>query len=210
MLPRLVKTDNLAPIRADRKILHEMACQYGEEQFKLKGGMAALWIVASGPNIAWIETDWKDNREKDIANYAMRQMLDGTAAQAYSFITEAWMMGTNAKMSEPERKHWLDFSQKHGVRSLPEHMRDDVLMILSFDRKGGCSNTRYVVQMRKGKGPNYLGPRIDEDGLTSWGGRMGNLFKPEQDTDEIMRKAEAIREAEETIAAKAAQRSAKQ
>lgn len=192
MLPRLIKTENLAPVRPERKILHEMACQFGELQFRQKGGMASVWVMATGPSIAWIETDWQSSREKDVATFAMREMLEATGSQAYSFITEAWVASFEG-LSDAERKHWMDFSNQRGLSALPPHLRDDILMVLSFDRAGGCSMSQYIVQMRKGKGPNYLGPRIDanaSDGL-QWAGRMGNLFLPQCDNDEIVCEAEA-------------------
>jgi len=198
MIPRLIKTANLAPVKPGRTTLHEMACAFAEEQFKLKGGMAAHWVVATGPNVAFIETDWQNDNDKDRATYAMREMLMAMGAQAYSFATEAWTAAfASDTMSKAEQDHWMEFSREHGVRSLPPHLRDDVLMVFSHDRAGGVSVARYIVQMRKGKGPNYLGPRIDDEFDGTWTGRMGSLFDPPEERraayDNAMREAATTR-----------------
>jgi hypothetical protein len=192
MQPRLYKTANLAPVIADRKALHNVACAFGEEQFKLKGCAPFMWLVAVGSQVAWIETPWEDEREKIMATYAMRDILTVTGAQAYSQMVEAWVCAIDNRMPEAERKYWTDFTEKHGVRSLPPEMRDDVLIVLSFDCKGGVSTSRYLVNIRP-RGPNYLGPRMDEpeSGTLEWGGRMGNLFRPERDSEDMRREAEA-------------------
>jgi len=192
MIPRLIKTANLAPVKPGRTTLHEMACAFAEEQFKLKGGMPAHWLLATGPHVAFIETDWQSNDDKDRASYAMRETLLAMGGQAYSFTTEAWTAAFLPEMGEAEQKHWMDFAAEHGVKNLPPHLRDDVLMVFSHDRDGGVSVSRYVVQMRKGKGPNYLGPRIDDEFDGSWTGRMGSLFDSREDREAAY--AEAMRE----------------
>jgi len=191
MIPRIFKTENLAPVRPGRKTLHEMACAFAEEQFKLKGRAPFMWLMATGSNVAWIETNWSDDHEKRASTYLIRDMLQHMHAQAYSFITEAWVGAfTSEKFSADEVKHWTEFSEKHGVSALPPHMRDDVLMIFSYDRDGPANVTRYLVNIRE-RGPNYLGVRVDEEQDLMWSGRMGNLFMPERRTEDVTKAAMA-------------------
>jgi len=82
-------------------------------------------------------------------------------------------------MSQAEIDHWTAWSNEHGVRNLPPHMREDIAMVVSNHRDGGTWTSRYLVTDRKGKGPNILGPRADEDDMRL-GGRMGNLFGPQE------------------------------
>lgn len=178
MIPSVLKSVNLAPVIPDRVMLHEMACGFAEERFSLKGGMDSHWLVAAGSNVAWIETPFETPADKHPATVAIRVLLHTLKAQAYSFVSECWAAAFGPEMSDEERKHWLAFTDEHGVNALPEHLCDDALMVVSIDRDGGTSMTRYLVTLRHGKGPNFLGPRQDDDGMTGiMSGRMFNLFK---------------------------------
>lgn len=180
MIPHLRKTENLAPLRPDRAALHEIACAYAEEQFKLKGGCDATWLVAAGAQVAWIETPFEGVRDKQATTAMIRAMLAATGAQAYSYATEAFVAAVQG-MPPGEVKKWLAYANEHGVSALPARMREDVLMVFTHDRGGGVSITRYLVTMRRGKGPNFLGPRVDEtDDPTQFAGPMFNLFVPER------------------------------
>lgn len=178
MTPQIHRTANLAPIIPDRAMLHEMACTYAEEQFKLKGGMEPMWLLAAGFNVAWIKTPFDDAvRSKNVAANMIRAMIAGTGAQAYSFISEVWVAAfLDAQMSRKEQKKWIAFTHEYGVSQLPPELRDDALQVLSCDRAGGHSTSRYLVTLRHGKGLNFLGPRQEEE-FTGVGGRMANLFE---------------------------------
>lgn len=183
MLPRVYRTVNLAPLTAGREILHDMACVFAEEQFRLKGQAPHMWLIAVGPHVIWLETNYANDFEKSLATSVVRDFIQMTEAQAYSSLAEVWTAAlTPDKMSKAEIDHWSEFSATHGVRNLPPHLRDDALMVLSFDRAGKASSSHYIVQLRHGKGPDYLGPRIDDadSEATKWTGRMGNMFAEEK------------------------------
>lgn len=181
MIPHLRKTENLAPLRPDRRALHEIACAYAEDRFRHLGRCDATWLVAVGSQVAWVETPFDGPGDKMTTTILMRGMLAATGAQAYSYVTEAFVASVQ-HMPKAEMNHWLKFANEHGVAALPEHMREDVLMVFTHDRAGGASATRYLVTIRKGKGPNFLGPRVDEpiDEANGFAGPMFNLFAPEQ------------------------------
>lgn len=180
MRPHLLKTETLAPVIPDRAALHEMACGWAEQQFKLKGEAPAMWLVANGSTVVWIDTPWEDNVEKQASTLLIRMMLEKSKAQAYSFVTEVFV-GAFGNLSDEENMRWLAFANKHGVSALPEHLREDGLMIMSHDRDGGLSVSKYLVTLRHGKGPNFLGPRQDETPDGGFAGPMFNLFAPEKD-----------------------------
>lgn len=182
MIPLLKKTENLAPLRPDRAALHEIACAYAEDRFRHKGECDPTWLVAAGSEVSWVETTFDGPASKDRAVFFIRNALVVSRAQAYSYISEAYV-GNIVGMTEAERKKWLAFATEHGVAALPERMREDVLMVFTHDRAGGASVSRYLVTIRRGgKGLNFLGPRADEpiDEAKGFGGRMFNLFEPEK------------------------------
>lgn len=181
-LPNMIRTANLAPVIPDRAMLHEMACRHTEERYMLKGWIEPTWVVGAGSNVAFIETPFEDDGpSKDLAAFLMRGVLERYHAQAYSFISEAWMASFK---DDDERRKWMDQSRYHGVSSLPPHMRDDMAVIASYDRDGGASMSKYLVTLRApGKGLNFLGPRQDDKEVTGAAGRMHDLFKPEVPID---------------------------
>lgn len=181
MMPQIRRTANLAPIIPDREMLHQMACIYAEEQFKLNGAIEPTWLIAAGSNMAWVETPFDDPVvSKDRAAHVMRGMLAGTHAQAYSFISEVYVAGfDNERMSKADQEKWIAFASEHGVSALPPELRDDALQVLSHDRGGGYSMSRYLVTLRHGKGLDFLGPHQDEQ-FSGVSGRMANLFAFEE------------------------------
>lgn len=180
MLPNMTKAISLAPVIPDIAIVHDLACRYVEERYALKGGIAATWVIASGANVAFIETEFEDDGpSKDLAAYVMRNVLARYKCQAYSFISEVWQASFK---NDEERKMWMKHAEYRGVSSLPPEMRDDVAMVLSHDRSGGHMLAKYLVTLREpGKGLNFLGPRMDESAeFRGFAGRMSNLFEAEK------------------------------
>jgi hypothetical protein len=176
MRPVILKTENLAPVSVQRAGLHEMACAFVEERFKLKGRCAPVFATAAETHVAWVECDWANDGEKLASVEMMRITVQATNAHAYSFMTEAWVAAFDT-LKPDEAERWITFCGEHGVSALPGHLRDDVALVLTFDRQGGCSMSRYLVTQRR-RGPNFLGPRVDDDGDTGMTGRMASLFEP--------------------------------
>jgi hypothetical protein len=177
-LPRVVKSENFAPAMLQREALHELAVRYAEEQFARYGGCQSTWLIAAGMRVVWVETPLED---KDWLAARMRFVLGTIDAHAYSFITEAYVTSTLGMEDKELAKKILKQANKHGVRSLPEHLRDDVLMITSFDRDGGVSDSHWLVTVRR-HGLNFLGPRVDRDPseYDQTIGRLWNLLAPEK------------------------------
>lgn len=182
MTPYLHRTDNLAPIIPNRALLHDMVCTAMEERFGLKGGVEPMWVVACGPSVGWLVTPFEAPGDKRLATMMIRDMLALTGAQAYSFVSECFVASLGENMTKAERQKWLTFCNENGVSALPASMREDALMVMSHGRDGHASVSRYLVTDRHGKGPNLLGPRVDEDPEgDGMAGPMFNLFMPEQE-----------------------------
>lgn len=167
--------DNIQPVSRipDRLFLHELVVGTMEKLFKEQGQIEPTWVFSYGSKLIWVKTPWDNNSEKDAAIQILLMLIKDLNSSCYSFVSEAWMANLS---NEKDRADYLSLAEKEGVQALPEHLRDDVLMIHSYDRNRGFSNTRFKVTIRR-KGLNFLGPRIDED-LTgsSFSGRMASLF----------------------------------
>jgi hypothetical protein len=169
-VPHLLKTLNTAPVAIGRADLHELVVAYGMEQFALKGRCPPTWIIAAGPNIAWFVTDWANEREKALNTGCMRLLMEEVNASSYSLITEAYIANVRGKSEE-------EIEQIASLADLPSNERDDVLFVTTFDRAGGYNITRFLVTIRQPVGPNFLGPRVDEDEeIGGMQGRMWNLL----------------------------------
>jgi len=173
--PRIFKTENLAPMRATREMLHDMAVTYAEEEFDRRGQVPFLWLIAIGTRVLWLETPWENDWEKNASVRVLRRMMAELEVQAYAQMCEAWIAVVNA---DKDGKLPID-------HRMPSEMsakeRDDVLMVSSYDRDGGCMMTRYLVSLRPG-GRNLLGPRVDIDTEHErMTGRMFNLLAEEED-----------------------------
>lgn len=155
--------------RTPFEALHEMAISFAEEEFGRKGQIPFLWLLDLDDEILWIETPWENDAEKDAMVRLMRILLRESKARAYSNMIEAWMAkATTLPKDDP---NFVMPSDR------PKSERDDVLMVNSHSRNGDQFQTRYLVTIRK-HGPNFLGPRIDEDfknGIME--GRMFNLLR---------------------------------
>lgn len=167
--PRLIGHQNLGML-IGRRPLHELAVGYATEQFDRKGECMPTWLIAAGGRIAWFESVWEDEQHKLLHVECMRALMAATSADFYAFITEAYIAKVEAKSEE----ELADIS----LADLPKSERDDALLITTFDRAGGFDLTRFLVTIRRPIGPNFLGPRVDEDSsLGSMEGRMWNLLQ---------------------------------
>ena len=72
------------------------------------------------------------------------------------------MAAFNQDLAKEQFEALMAQVNKHGVCSLPPDLRDDILMISTFDREGIYNMTRFLVTVRK-RGLNFLGPRMDQD-----------------------------------------------
>lgn len=165
MGPKVYKTDFVPGLT--RHDLHEMAVAYAVAEFERKGGAPSMWIVCTGPDVIWIETPWKNAREKELMTAAIRDAMREMGARAYSFITEAWMANYTLKPGE-------DRDDIPAPSTLPD--REDVLMVSTYDAKGEYEAARFLVTVRK-NGLNRLGPRDDQTMQEyKMEGRMFNLL----------------------------------
>lgn len=168
MGPRVHKTEFVPGV--SRPDLHEMAVAYAMREFAVKGEAPFMWIIAAGPNLMWIETPWRDEREKELFVRTIRGAMQELGARAYSFITEAWMATYSDKDPKPGEPGFLNPSER------PESQRDDVLMITTYDDAGAYDATRFLVTIRE-RGLNFLGPRDDQSLRDhQMTGRMFNLL----------------------------------
>ncbi|MGO8241283.1 hypothetical protein ELH77_19150 [Rhizobium ruizarguesonis] len=172
MQPRLFKQEFLPGItRAD---LHEMMVAYGMLEFERRGAAPFMWIIKSGPHLKWIETPWENDFEKNLQTSFIRTLMQKMEAEAYSFMTEAWVAVETATPDGKVPADAIAPSQR------PKNERDDVLVIYTFDKHGGFDVTRFLVTLRD-NGRNYLGPRDDESMTGAMpSGRMWNLLAKEQ------------------------------
>jgi hypothetical protein len=166
--PRVFKQEHLPGItRAD---LHEMNVAYGMLEFDRRGAAPFMWIIKTGPNVRWIETPWENDYEKQASTNIMRDLMQETNAEAYSFMTEAWVAVETGSRDEVMKKA-IPPSRR------PKNERDDVLMIHTFDTDGAFNATRFLVTIRD-NGRNYLGPRDDITDMEMVpSGRLWNLLK---------------------------------
>lgn len=171
MLPKVIKAESINP-PLDHLALHEMACKHVVENYQREGLTEPTWIIAAGSKVGWIETPFTDPVvSKEMAVAAVRTMLENTQAQAYSFICETWRAVFNVEtMGKEEVDKWLAFTKQHSVSELPEHLREDAAVVMSFSRDGSQAASVYKVSDGK------LGERHDED-MKEMTGRMASLFK---------------------------------
>ncbi len=167
MRPYVYKFDHTAPVRLVLPDLHEVGIRFAEERFARKGQAPFMWILAAGTHLAWVETPWEDDREKMASVELIKSMMRELGVHAYVFMSEVWI-ARYAK--EPD-------DDTPSPRERPESERDDALMITSFDRDGAWLITKYKVTDRKGRGLNFLGPRVDIDPTDGkYKGRLFNLL----------------------------------
>lgn len=174
--PEIIKVEYYP--EPDLTALHESAIAYAIERFNGKEGrVPPTWVVAAVRSRIWMVTDWESTADKDFSVWAVKRLLDSAKASHYAFTTEAFVAATEG-LGPDETKALIEHADEHGVGSLPKKFRDDVLLVSSFGRDGAALQTRFLVTERP-RGPNLLGPRVDEDLSEAGGfsGRMWNLFE---------------------------------
>lgn len=170
---KIHKLQDLSPIVPDRKFVHELVINTVEGIFKEQGRIEPVWVISVGSELLWLKTPWESLNEKIITLKIINGFLEELKSPLYSFVSEAYAANLS-NVDEEEGKELLKIVEEGGVAALPEDLRDDILLVHSYDRKGGSNHTRYKVTIRR-KGLNFLGPRIDEDD-DQYKGRMSNLF----------------------------------
>jgi hypothetical protein len=168
--PNLINTYRIEE-RMTRVELHEHAVNMATAAYAHFGRMLPIWMIATysddrgdpelnGHFLLVIETAWENPDQKYRATEFMRGAVNDPdfGAYAYAFICEAWVA------SEKEGSKY-DALRKQGrgvpPGERPEDERDDILMILSFERDGDSAMTRFLTHDRGGPGRNFLGPRTE-------------------------------------------------
>ena len=168
MIPAVVRTDQLAPLKATRAVLHEMAAEFAVEHFERHGYGPFVWLLGCGPRVVWIETNWTCEPEKEYAVHYVRKVAKAMHADCYAFISEAWV--AVYKTAE------LDKADRPKPSQRPKAERDDIMIVISVDKAGDQANTRWLVTQRR-HGPNFLGPRVDITDGPMTSGRMFGILE---------------------------------
>ena len=163
--PALFRSDSLAPVRATRPMLHEMAAKFAEEQFAEQGSAPFMWLLGCGSRIVWVETDWEDDNEKDASLQFIRKLARQLRADCYAMMAEAWVSVT--PRAEFERGTRVPPSER------PKAERDDILMVLSVDHNENKTSRWLVTERRHGL--NFLGPRVDQEDMPATGQMLSIL-----------------------------------
>lgn len=161
------------PQKLTRFELHERTVTLATKLYKRFGVVYPTWTIAAHnpgdglPSIPHgyftlvVETAWVDENEKLRAVDLMRRIINAPTlgAYAYSFFSEAWM-AHEKKGDRYDKLREQGFPIAPGDR--PANDRDDIMMVLSFERDTTESVvTRYLTYDRGGPGKNILGARDD-------------------------------------------------
>lgn len=165
-------------------LMHEMAVARAVKEFEIGHRREPyitpfLWLIRYPGDLTVIETPWANDDEKVKSLAAMRLLMQSTGATAYSFIHESWM----AYFEGEDAQKYKDV---YSVRALPPHLREDVLLILSYDISGQYLYTRFGINRAdtahaslKVRDDHAMGSGGDGGGLT---GRLENMLnKPGSD-----------------------------
>jgi hypothetical protein len=157
--------------------MHEIMVGFAERVFAAHETVPQTWGIADPASVILMVTQHLD---RDAVARGMRNLVANVRARFYSLVTEAWTASIDRDQLGDERfEAMVEFAERFGVAALPAAMRDDVLVVQSFARDEPSLTSRWLVNTRRPKGPNFLGPRVDEtpDGGTT--GRFGdNFFNP--------------------------------
>lgn len=126
--------------------------------------MIPTWLIQAKDQSTVVGTPWRNDQEKELCIFALRQMLKRDKAESYSFISEAWCASEDVK-------HPI------GLQPRDREDRKEVVIMNAFDRQGGKMRI-YDIQ-RDGKGvvsDIVAGP---DTHLDRFEGRLYNLFKDE-------------------------------
>lgn len=158
--------------------LHAAMLDHVKSTFGNGGIMVPTWIVQISGTLVTLETDWTDDREKQIHVHAVEDFLIAKQASGYSFACEAWV--SSYSQDEMEEAKRVPPSQRA--------KRDDILMVSTQMRNGDSCLTRFMV-MASGTPRAKLGVQIDEDwGMA--GGTLMNLFNADRpkSVDDVIEK----------------------
>lgn len=172
------KLYNRTPSRgASLADLHELAILWAEDTFDKRGDIPFMWLLDTGKEILWIETQWKDESEKHASFAIIAIICRELNIIGYSVAIEAWV----AVETAPKGTTAAEISKKKDFRlpsNRPKSERDDVMVVSTIGKNGEQMATRYLVTDRRHK-KNLLGPRVDEweaGGLFS--GNLFEIFQP--------------------------------
>lgn len=176
MRPQLINSATVGPsVTVTRKTLHEMAVLFGEEATPVSDRIPFMWIMSDGSRLIWVETPWSDEAEKAATAKLMRKLMRRLHVTAYAFISEVWMTSPNVVPEEERAAFWAQIGE-NGVNGLPPTLRDEALLVTSFDKEGGVGISQFLITPRRDG--RLLGPRVDvEPDADAFGGRLWNLLK---------------------------------
>jgi hypothetical protein len=166
MRPDILKTQRLyLPLPVSQ--LHELMVAYCQTEFDRRGECAPTFIVQVPGWLVWIRTPWEDNGDKFASTEMISSLLKELHGISYAFAAEVFVSVYDA--AEVREGNYEPPSRRK--------QRDDVLMIMSFqrDRKGPLF-TRFLVNVRPPGKYNFLGPRVDEPEADYMSGDLMNLF----------------------------------
>lgn len=196
MLPQIVKRKTLAPGYLQTiDALHEYAVRDAEKTFRKKGQSPFRWFVRNRQRLIVIDSSWENEREKVLSAKFMRYYMLMLGADAYSFVTEAWV----AIPTEAEVKAYQELDIPPPQPSQHPN-REDALVVTTYDknepkRADGTEAfrmTRWAVRYSSGR-PGF-GKLLARDNMDhraenmSLGGRMFGLLDPprEDEVDELL------------------------
>lgn len=184
MLPKVISEKKVAGI-ATLPELHEHAIGIAEGAFKADHKAPFRWLVRVGAKkLIVLDTPWENEREKEASAALMRMFLRLFDADAYSFITEAWM----GMIKDPTKYDGRPPSEMDPAD------REDILAVSSFDRHGASCFTRYGVSRPDTTKAKLLArddwiEEMRTDGSMHWAGRMFNLFELERPAEDENKQA---------------------
>lgn len=164
LMPKVLRFDH-RPFTTEE--MHEAACAHGEDQFARYGECMPTWVLNVGNRLIWFETAWRSSDEKYDITSRIALLLQMLGGESYTLISEAYVAAMerddDGKMISPM------------PADRPKHERDEILMLATIAKSGQHLFTRYLISARR-TGPNFLGPRADED-YTGHQGDMTDLFE---------------------------------
>lgn len=145
-------------------------CETTKQIFNDRGQIYPLWIIEpKAGDLILVPTAWENDRDKDFAVEAIKDLLKVCEAKRYAFVTEAWIV-------DVRNKHEIPKSHQLGG-SLANHPdRREVVMVTVEDRHQSMTRMFYILRPEHGK--PVLSAAEDMDGDKSEG-RFVNLLPKE-------------------------------
>jgi hypothetical protein len=131
---------------------------------KPDASLMPTWLMQTPKGAIVVGTPWTNDDEKDLVAFAMRHMLKKEHATSYSFLSEAWVVTQG--IGEPY------------IQPRLSDKRREVVIINAFTREQGRVR---IYEIKRGPDAvvTELTPESDLDGADHFGGRLHNLFQPE-------------------------------